>query len=62
MRAMIAAGATLYLCGDGLLMAPGVRQTLARIHQEGSGGTDAEAEAWVARMERDGRFVPDVFG
>jgi cytochrome P450/NADPH-cytochrome P450 reductase len=61
-RELFAKGATFYLCGDGLLMAPAVRQTLARIHQEESGCTEAEAEAWLRALEREGRFVPDVFG
>lgn len=61
-RELLARDATIYLCGDGLLMAPAVRQTLARIHQEESGGTEAEAEAWLRGLEREGRFVPDVFG
>ncbi len=61
-RALLANGATLYLCGDGLLMAPAVRQTLAQMHREESGCAEVEAEAWLRALEREGRFVPDVFG
>jgi cytochrome P450/NADPH-cytochrome P450 reductase len=47
-RALLADGAHVYLCGDGAHMAPAVRETLARIHD-------------VGELERAGRFVADVF-
>ncbi len=55
-------GATVYLCGDGLRMAPAVRDTLVRIYEETAHVTHAEAEQWVEQVEREqGRFVADVF-
>ena len=52
----------MYLCGDGERMAPAVRETLGRIHREETGCTDEDAAAWLRALERDGRYVPDVFG
>ncbi|MEM8858832.1 MAG: cytochrome, partial [Chloroflexota bacterium] len=55
-------GAHFYLCGDGKYMAPGVRETLLKIYCEEMGGTTAEAEAWVEKVEREqGRFAADIF-
>jgi len=54
-------GATVFLCGDGERMAPAVRETLCRIRQEATGGTEAEASRWLREIEREGRYVPDVF-
>jgi cytochrome P450/NADPH-cytochrome P450 reductase len=48
---LLAAGATVLVCGDGRQMAPAVRATLARIH----------GESGVADLERQGRYVVDVF-
>ena len=48
-RALLDQGATFYVCGDGQRMAPAVRDTLAQIHQEGSGCTDEQAGRWVDR-------------
>ena len=60
-RALLDEGAVLFLCGDGLRMAPAVRETLARIHQERTGCPDEEATRWLGAMEREGRLVADVF-
>jgi cytochrome P450/NADPH-cytochrome P450 reductase len=52
----------VFLCGDGLHMAPAVRETLMRIYGEAKGVTDGEALREVERIERErGRFVEDVF-
>lgn len=55
-------GATVYLCGDGLHMAPAVRETLIRMYREAKGVAQTEAEQWAERMEREhGRYVEDIF-
>jgi cytochrome P450/NADPH-cytochrome P450 reductase len=51
-KAMIDAGATVYLCGDGAKMAPAVREALA---------TALGSREALAQLEREGRFVADVF-
>ncbi|MFY0581783.1 hypothetical protein ACN28S_52660 [Cystobacter fuscus] len=60
-KALLAQGAMFFLCGDGRRMAPAVRETLARIHQETVGCSEAEATAWLEGMETQGRLVADVF-
>jgi cytochrome P450/NADPH-cytochrome P450 reductase len=60
-RSAFERGAIVFVCGDGLRMAPAVRGTLAKIHQESSSCTDDEAARWIEEMERVGRYVPDVF-
>ncbi len=51
-------GAYVYVCGDGLRMAPAVRQTLATIYADRTGG---DGEAWVRGLESQGRYQQDVF-
>ncbi len=58
---LLDAGARVYLCGDGRHMAPAVRDTLCRIHQHRHGGTDDDATHWLREMEREGRYLADVF-
>lgn len=57
-HALIERGARVFLCGDGARMAPAVRAALLQIRAEHA----PDAEAWLAALERDGRFVSDVFG
>ena len=59
--AWLAQGATVYVCGDGRLMAPAVRDTLLRIHRDASGGTHAQASDWLAGLVRAQRYRQDVF-
>lgn len=55
-------GADFFVCGDGLHMAPAVRQTLTDIYREATGEPAEAAEAWAEDMERThGRYVADVF-
>src|SRR5262249_43551226 len=60
-RARFRQGAIVFLCGDGLNMAPAARQTLANMYKETVGCSDEQAAVWLAEMERAGRYVPDVF-
>ena len=60
-RALFDRGAVFFLCGDGRWMAPAVRKTLEAIYQEHCGCDDATAAQWLRTMEREGRFVADVF-
>ncbi len=53
--------AQIYVCGDGKRMAPAVRETLERIYQDASQREPEEARAWLEEMERNGRYVADVF-
>jgi cytochrome P450 / NADPH-cytochrome P450 reductase len=59
--ALIEAGGRIYLCGDGARMAPAVRQAIARIFMERTGSGVEAAEAWLGELEREGRYVADVW-
>lgn len=55
-------GATVFVCGDGVRMAPEVRATFVRIYEEAMAVPPEEAEAWADRIEHEnGRYVADVF-
>ncbi|MEV6996685.1 cytochrome P450 [Streptomyces sp. NPDC093982] len=54
-------GAYVYVCGDGRRMAPAVREALAAIHREHTGGDDEAAQRWLAQLEADERYQQDVF-
>jgi cytochrome P450/NADPH-cytochrome P450 reductase len=55
---LLTEGAHVYVCGDGLRMAPAVRQTLLDLYRERTGEDGA---AWLAGLEADGRYQQDVF-
>ncbi|MDP9863209.1 MULTISPECIES: bifunctional cytochrome P450/NADPH--P450 reductase [Streptosporangium] len=56
--ALLERGAHVYVCGDGLRMAPAVRRTLATIYRERTGG---DGEEWLRALEAEGRYQQDVF-
>jgi cytochrome P450/NADPH-cytochrome P450 reductase len=59
---LVRAGAHVYVCGDGRTMAPAVHDTCVRMYAEATACSTADAEAWMAQMEREhGRYVQDVF-
>jgi cytochrome P450 / NADPH-cytochrome P450 reductase len=60
-RAVLDEGAVVFVCGDGLHMAPAVRDTLTKIHQETANCSDEAADEWLQDMEHQSRYVPDVF-
>ena len=54
-------GAYLYVCGDASAMAPDVHAALLEIVAE-QGAMDADdAQAWVADLTADGRYLRDVY-
>ncbi|MFC4008798.1 bifunctional cytochrome P450/NADPH--P450 reductase [Nonomuraea purpurea] len=55
---LLTQGAHVYVCGDGLRMAPAVRQALLDIHLDRTGEDGA---AWLAGLEAGGRYQQDVF-
>lgn len=60
--ALVAAGAEIFLCGDGRFMAPAVRDTLIRIWMRQTGGEHARGSAWLEELIELKRFHQDVFG
>jgi cytochrome P450 / NADPH-cytochrome P450 reductase len=59
---LLEAGAHVFLCGDGRVMAPAVRDTLIRIWMRQTDGEHAAGSAWLEAMIEAGRFQQDVFG
>jgi cytochrome P450/NADPH-cytochrome P450 reductase len=60
-RDLLDRGATFYVCGDGRHMAPAVRETLARIPRRPPAAPTPRPRPWVDALEREGRYVADVF-
>jgi len=59
--ALIEKGAKIFVCGDGGHMEPDVRRALTLMYREESDCSEDEAEAWLAGLMRDGRYVLDVW-
>lgn len=59
---LLAAGARVYVCGDGSRMAPGVRDAFRALHQGRTpGATAADSEKWLGELTAQGRYVEDVY-
>ncbi|MDQ3232995.1 MAG: cytochrome P450, partial [Pseudobdellovibrionaceae bacterium] len=54
--------ALIYVCGDGLHMAPDVRATFARIYAEKAKADANGCETWLRDLENSQRYLVDVFG
>jgi cytochrome P450 / NADPH-cytochrome P450 reductase len=55
------AGGRVLVCGDAGRLAPGVRNVLQQLYCDRTGGDDELAQAWLADLSRDGRYVEDVY-
>jgi cytochrome P450 / NADPH-cytochrome P450 reductase len=58
---LIEAGAVVYVCGDATRMAPDVRRAFAAIHRAKTGGTEAQAEAWLDDLAGRNSYLVDVW-
>mgnify|MGYP000013382497 CR=1 FL=1 len=59
---MLSQGAHVYVCGDGLHMAPAVRDTVVRMYADSAAVGMDEAHAWVEQfLAQTGRYAEDVF-
>jgi sulfite reductase (NADPH) flavoprotein alpha-component len=54
-------GAHLYVCGDEKQMAKDVDRMLHRIVRDAGGRSAEEADAYVAKLKKDGRYQRDVY-
>lgn len=59
--AMLDRGGQFYVCGDGSRMAPDVEAALRKCYHTVHGVSEAEAKAWLERLEAEGRYVKDVW-
>ncbi len=58
---LLESGATLYVCGDGKSMAPSVRDTMIRMHQDRFGSDHGGASAWLKTLIDQGYYKQDVY-
>ncbi|SOB86242.1 cytochrome P450 / NADPH-cytochrome P450 reductase [Streptomyces sp. 1331.2] len=59
---LLAAGAEVYVCGDGGRMAPGVRAAFRELYRQRTPGADEQrAQAWLQGLIEGGRYVEDVY-
>ncbi|MDQ0597098.1 sulfite reductase alpha subunit-like flavoprotein [Streptomyces canus] len=59
---LLAAGARVYVCGDGSRMAPGVREAFRTLYRKHTADADeAAAGEWLDGLIADGRYVEDVY-
>jgi cytochrome P450/NADPH-cytochrome P450 reductase len=58
---LLAAGATIYVCGDAGEMAPAVRQAFAKVYQSQTGGDEAAANEWLEQLIHEHRYLVDVW-
>ncbi|MFF2079701.1 bifunctional cytochrome P450/NADPH--P450 reductase [Kitasatospora sp. NPDC058162] len=59
---LLAAGAEVYVCGDGARMAPGVREAFRALYRERTPGADEQqAQDWLQGLVEAGRYVEDVY-
>jgi cytochrome P450/NADPH-cytochrome P450 reductase len=54
-------GGHLYVCGDGSKMAPDVEATLKKAYADVSGNSTEQADAWLERLQQEGRYAKDVW-
>lgn len=54
-------GGHLYICGDGSKMAPDVEATLKQAYIDISGKSAEQTDAWLERLQQEGRYAKDVW-
>ncbi|MGW0515805.1 bifunctional cytochrome P450/NADPH--P450 reductase [Crossiella sp. NPDC003009] len=59
--AVLETGGRVYVCGDGLRMAPAVREAFMAIYRTHTGAGEEEATAWLAALIESGHYVEDVW-
>lgn len=53
--------AIVYICGDGAMMEPDVKNTLIQLYMEETNLPQQQGQAWLEQLGRDGRYVLDVW-
>ena len=59
---LIEAGAVIFVCGNASTMAPAVRRAFMDVFQEQSGKAQADADAWLAGLRAEDRYLEDIWG
>ncbi len=55
-------GAAVFVCGNANTIAPGVRAALTEIYRNKTGGSAADAQAWLDDLKAHDRFLEDIWG
>ncbi|MCM3782736.1 bifunctional cytochrome P450/NADPH--P450 reductase [Neobacillus mesonae] len=58
---LIEKGAKMYICGDGMQMAPDVERTLISAYQRVHNTSEEAAISWLSGLESNGKYVKDVW-
>jgi cytochrome P450/NADPH-cytochrome P450 reductase len=54
--------AAIYIRGDAARMAPDVRRAFMDVCRAQTGGSEADAEAWLAGLRVADRYLEDIWG
>jgi cytochrome P450/NADPH-cytochrome P450 reductase len=54
--------AVVFVCGNANTIAPGVRAALTEIYRGKTGGSAADAQAWLDDLKANDRFLEDIWG
>ncbi|MFT4863319.1 MAG: cytochrome P450/NADPH-cytochrome P450 reductase [Pseudohongiellaceae bacterium] len=58
---LLQSNAVIYICGDGAMMEPDVRNTLIQLYMEETNVPQQQGQAWLEQLGREGRYVLDVW-
>jgi cytochrome P450/NADPH-cytochrome P450 reductase len=58
---LLNSNAVIYICGDGAMMEPDVKNTLIQLYMEETNVPLQQGQAWLEQLGRDGRYVLDVW-
>ncbi len=58
---LLQGNAVVYICGDGGMMEPDVKNTLIQLYMEETNVPQEQGQAWMEQLRRDGRYVLDVW-
>jgi cytochrome P450/NADPH-cytochrome P450 reductase len=59
---LIEAGAVIFVCGNASTMAPAVRRAFTDVFREQAGKSQADADAWLAALQAEHRYLEDIWG
>jgi cytochrome P450 / NADPH-cytochrome P450 reductase len=59
---LIEDGAVIFVCGNANTMAPAVRRAFMDVFREQSGKAQDDADAWLAGLRADNRYLEDIWG
>ena len=59
---LIDAGAAIFVCGNANTMAPAVRRAFQDVCRQQTGKSHADADAWLAALRADDRYLEDIWG